>query len=150
MAKAPVKKPGGGNDDLVLELMEKVEALTARVTAAEASIAALGANVTNQGEATKASRDGLQKAIAALSDSAEGAARLLSSRIDKVEMAQGSLQALLVGAHTGAPDVVARRVLTGFLKLLDQQRREMPTSRQALVKEIMTAGQVLLPGGAAG
>lgn len=146
MAKAPAKK-AGGNDDLVLELMEKVEALSERVTGAEAAIAALGSNVTDLDEGAKASRDALQKAIQALSEATEGTTRLLAGRIDKIELAQGNLQALLVGEHTGAPDVVARRVLTGFLKLLNEQRREMPTARQGLVKEIMTAGQSLLPRG---
>lgn len=150
MAKAAANKAAAGNDDLVLELMEKVEALTARMTATEASIAGLGATVTAQDEDAKAARDALQKAVHALSEAAEETARRLFGRIDRIEAAQGNLNALLVGEHTGAPDVVARRVLVGFLRLLDLERREMPTARQPLAKETLAAGQALLQAEAAG
>ncbi len=109
MAKAP-KQPA--NDELVLELIDKVDKLAKHMDKLEAE--------------------------------KENFAEGLAGRLLKLETVIEGLEALLVGEHTGAPDLLARKVLGGFLKLLEQQRREFTTARQVIAKEVLVIGKPLM------
>lgn len=76
----------------------------------------------------------------------------LAGRLLSIETKLATLEALLVSEHTGAPDLLARKVLAGFLTLLGLQWREFTTGRQTIAKKVMAIGKPLMtePGRLAG
>lgn len=88
--------------------------------------------------------DAADKAARELAENLTAFGEGVAGRLLKLEDRMGALDDLTKSEDAGAPDMLCRRLLAGFLKLLDQQWAEFTTARQATAKEIIALGKPLM------
>ena len=137
MAKAPKKATTQSNEEMILDLMEKIEAQAKEIAALQRDQAPLALDLTEKIEGLAKRQDSLEAEKGAFTEG-------LAGRLMKTENRMMTIETRAASAGAGTPDLLARSVLGTMLKLLEAQWREFTTARQILAKDVLAMGKPLL------